>query len=87
MDIALEPNPGALRREILQRLRAGDLSVTELKRFALTDTVYRAADAQKVIAALLSSGALRRTPAEGRLGGDVVISLPPQPDADEPAAP
>jgi hypothetical protein len=87
MDIALEPNPGALRREILQRLRSGDLSVTELKRFALTDTVYRAADAQKVIAALLSSGALRRTPGEGRLGGDVVISLARPAAGDETAAP
>jgi hypothetical protein len=75
MDISLEPNPGALRREILQRLRGGGLTVTELKRFALTETVYRAADAQKVIVALLHSGALQRTPEGGRLGGDVVISL------------
>ncbi|WP_426510137.1 hypothetical protein ACPPVO_05265 [Dactylosporangium sp. McL0621] len=75
MDISLEPNPGALRREILQRLGGGGLTVTELKRFALTETVYRAADAQKVIAALLHSGAVRRSPEGGRLGGDVVINL------------
>ncbi|WP_432985816.1 hypothetical protein [Dactylosporangium sp. CA-233914] len=76
MDISLEPNPGALRREILQRLgEARELTVTELKQFALTDTVYRAADAQKVITTLLHSGAVRRTPEGGRLGGDVVISL------------
>ncbi|GAA3448269.1 hypothetical protein [Dactylosporangium matsuzakiense] len=77
MDISLDPNPGALRRELLQRLTEGALTVTELKRFALTDTVYRAADAQKVIAALLHAGTVHRTPPGGRLGGDVLISLPP----------
>ncbi|WP_433613650.1 hypothetical protein ACQP2P_04800 [Dactylosporangium sp. CA-139114] len=77
MDISLEPNPGALRRELLARLGDGGLTVTELKRFALTDTVYRAADAQKLIVALLHSGAVRRSPEGGRLGGDVVISLAP----------
>jgi hypothetical protein len=77
MDISLDPNPGALRREILQRLREGGMTVTELKRYALTETVYRAADAQKVVAALLHAGAVTRSPAGGRLGGDVVISLPP----------
>lgn len=75
MDISLEPNPGALRREILQRLRDGEMTVTELKHFALTDTVYRSSDAQKVITALLNAGAVARTPASGRLGGDVVIRL------------
>ncbi|GAA4247635.1 hypothetical protein GCM10022255_024310 [Dactylosporangium darangshiense] len=75
MDISLEPNPGALRREILLRLRDGGMTVTELKRFALTDTVYRAIDAQKVVAALLHAGAVTRSPEGGRLGGDVVISL------------
>jgi hypothetical protein len=75
MDISLEPNPGALRREIVQRLRDGGMTVTELKRFALTETVYRAIDAQKVVAALLHAGTVGRSPAGGRLGGDVVISL------------
>ncbi|MFI5906679.1 hypothetical protein [Dactylosporangium sp. NPDC051541] len=75
MDISLDPNPGALRRELLQHLTAGPLTVTDLKRYALTDTVYRAADAQKVIAALLHAGAVHRTPETGRLGGDVLISL------------
>ncbi|GAA2589578.1 hypothetical protein GCM10010399_19590 [Dactylosporangium fulvum] len=76
MDISLEPSPGALRRELLDVLRAGPKTVTELKRFALTDTVYRAADAQKVVTALLHTGAVTRTPETGRLGGDVVIRLP-----------
>ncbi|GAA2367263.1 hypothetical protein [Dactylosporangium salmoneum] len=75
MDISLEPNPGALRREILQRLRGGAMTVTELKRFALTDTVYRAVDAQKVVTALLHAGSVTRSPEGGRLGGDVVIRI------------
>lgn len=73
MDIALEPNPGALRRELLDLLRQRSMSVTELKRYALTDTVYRASDAVKVITALLHAGAVTRSPAAGRLGGDVMI--------------
>ena len=75
MDITLDPNPGALRRELLTHLRSGDKTVTELKRFALTETVYRAADAVKVVTALLQSGAVTRDPEGGRLGGDVRIRI------------
>jgi hypothetical protein len=85
MDISLEPNPGALRREILARLRGGGLTVTELRHFALTDTVYRSADALKVITALLNSGAVTRTPPSGRLGGDVTIHAA-SPDPASPSA-
>jgi hypothetical protein len=75
MDITLDPNPGALRREMLMFLREGGKTVTELKRFALTETVYRAADAVKVVTALLQSGAVTREPTEGRLGGDVTVRI------------
>jgi hypothetical protein len=75
MDITLEPNPGALRRELLALLRQGSRTVTELKRYALTETVYRAADAVKVVTALLQAGAVTRQPRDGRLGGDVTIRI------------
>jgi hypothetical protein len=75
MDITLEPNPGALRRELLALLRTGERTVTELKRYALTETVYRAADAVKVVTALLQGGAVTREPKDGRLGGDVTIRI------------
>ena len=75
MDITLQPNPGALRRELLAVLRTGERTVTELKRFALTETIYRAADAVKVVTALLQSGAVTREPKDGRLGGDVTIRI------------
>jgi hypothetical protein len=75
MDITLQPNPGALRRELLALLQDGERTVTELKRYALTETVYRATDAVKVVTALLQGGAVTRQPTDGRLGGDVTIRI------------
>ncbi len=75
MDISLQPNPGALRRELLNRLSEGPATVTELKRFALTDTIYRSADATRAIQALLHAKSATRTPEGGKLGGDVTISV------------
>jgi hypothetical protein len=75
IDISLSPHPGPLRRELLAHLAAhGPATVTELKTFALTDTIYRAADAVRVLHTLVDSGAVSRSPDHGRLGGDVVIS-------------
>ncbi len=75
LDIALTPHPGPLRRELLDQVAAvGACTVSDLRRFTLTDTVYRASDATRVLAALVSSGAVSRSPGHGRLGGDVVIA-------------
>lgn len=75
LDITLEPEPGPLRRELLAELaRSGPRTVTELRRFAATATVYRAADANRALTSLLTAGAVTRDPEPGRLGGDVVIS-------------
>jgi hypothetical protein len=75
IDISLNPHPGPLRRELLQHLTGvGAATVTELRTFALTETVYRAADATRVLQALLIAGAVTRHPESGRLGGDVVIT-------------
>jgi hypothetical protein len=77
IDISLTPHPGPLRRELLAHLaEAGPQTVTELKTFALTETIYRAADVTRVLNLLADSGAVRRDPDHGRLGGDVVISAP-----------
>ncbi|GAA2540831.1 hypothetical protein GCM10010435_05340 [Winogradskya consettensis] len=76
IDISLEPHPGPLRRELLAHLgQAGSATVAELRTFALTETVYRASDATRVVHALLDAGSVTRRPEQGRLGGDVVISL------------
>lgn len=75
LDIALAPEPGPLRRELLAELaRSGPRTVTELRRHALTATVYRSADVQRALTGLLHSGAVTRDPDHGRLGGDVVIA-------------
>jgi hypothetical protein len=76
LDISLRPHPGPLRREILAHLAsAGARTVTELRQFTLTQTVYRASDTVRVLNALLSAGTVSRDPERGRLGGDVVIAL------------
>jgi hypothetical protein len=75
IDISLNPHPGPLRRELLHHLEAvGEATVTELRTYALTETVYRAADATRVLQALLTAGSVTRRPEHGRLGGDVVIA-------------
>ncbi|MGK5739243.1 hypothetical protein [Micromonospora sp. URMC 103] len=76
LDIALDPEPGPLRRELLAELaRSGPRTVTELRRYALTSTVYRSSDALRALTGLLAAGAVTRAPADGRLGGDVVITV------------
>ncbi|MET0418908.1 MAG: hypothetical protein ABW022_23075 [Actinoplanes sp.] len=75
IDISLTPHPGPLRRELLAHLaEAGQATVTELRTFALTSTVYRAADATRVLHTLIDTGMVRRDPDHGRLGGDVLIA-------------
>lgn len=75
MDISLHPSPGPLRREILAYLTShGPATVTDIRRFALTDTAFRASDATAVLSALLAAGAVSRTPPSGRLAGDTVIA-------------
>jgi hypothetical protein len=75
IDISLTPHPGPLRRELLARLaEVGEATVTDLRTYALTETVYRAADATRVLHALVEAGAVTRNPEQGRLGGDVLIA-------------
>jgi hypothetical protein len=76
LDISLSPDPGPLRRELLNHLdEVGACTVTELKHFTMTDTVYRPADTVRALHGLLDSDAVTREPEHGRLGGDVVIAL------------
>jgi hypothetical protein len=75
LDISLKPHPGPLRRELLAHLAAtGGCTVTELRRYTLTDTVYRSADTTSALTSLLTAGAVTRDPPTGRLGGDVRIT-------------
>jgi hypothetical protein len=75
LDISLRPHPGPLKRELLAHLATvGSASVTDLRRFTVTETVYRAADTTAVVTALLKAGQVTRTPEAGRLSGDVLIA-------------
>ncbi|GIF16893.1 hypothetical protein [Actinoplanes teichomyceticus] len=74
IDISLRPHPGPLRREILAYLaEVGAATVSDLRTFTLTETVYRAADATRVLHLMLDAGVVAREPEHGRLGGDVLI--------------
>jgi hypothetical protein len=76
LDISLNPHPGPLKRELLTHLaESGPRTVTDLRTYALTETVYRASDATRVLHALLDAGSVSRRPEHGRLGGDVEICL------------
>ncbi|MEU1606655.1 hypothetical protein ABZ428_25560 [Micromonospora matsumotoense] len=82
LDVAGLPAAGPLRDELLAELtRHGPRTVTELRRHALTATAYRAVDAGRALTELLDTGAVTRDPEHGRLGGDVLISVVPAPDA------
>jgi hypothetical protein len=75
LDISLTPSLVPLRREIEAFLRAeGPQTVTAVRWFALTDTVYRAADATKALTAMIANGSVQRSPESGRLAGDTVVS-------------
>jgi hypothetical protein len=75
LDISLKPHPGPLRRELLAHLAAtGGCTVTELRRYTLTDTVYRSTDTTSALTSLITAGAVTRDPPTGRLGGDVRIT-------------
>jgi hypothetical protein len=75
LDISLRPHPGPLRRELLAHLAdTGGRTVSELRRFTLTDTVYRSSDTNAAITSLLTAGAVTRAPEAGRLAGDVVVT-------------
>ena len=77
LDVSLSPHPGPLRRELLAHLESvGGRTVTELRHFTLTETVYRASDTVRVLGALLTAGSVSRRPESGRLSGDVVITAP-----------
>src|SRR6266536_2387444 len=77
LDISLNPDPGPLRRQLQAYLAAsGACSVTDLRRFTLTETVYRSADTTRALTALLTAGTVSRDPEQGRLSGDVIIAPP-----------
>lgn len=89
LDISYEPHPGGLRRALLAYLaesaqvgpgqaesaHGAARTVAELRRFALTRTLYRPADVPRALGPLLSRGAVVREPARGRLTAATRVRL------------
>jgi len=73
LDISLSPPVGPLKRALLAQVRRGSSTVAELRDYAMAETIYQAADATRVLTALLGSGALARTPERGRITAETVI--------------
>ncbi|MEV7228643.1 hypothetical protein AB0M79_16695 [Polymorphospora sp. NPDC051019] len=75
VDVTPGPDLAPLRRALVAHLdRVRRASVTDLRRFTATATIYRSGDTDRVLADLLAAGAVGREPRDGRLAGDVVIS-------------
>lgn len=73
-DLAAEPDPARLGALLhVELTRSGPRTVAELRRHVLTDTPYRGTDAVRALTALLDAGTATREPADGRLGGDVLV--------------
>ncbi|MET8091727.1 hypothetical protein [Micromonospora sp. NPDC005220] len=78
VDVVSEPDLEPLAHELLAELRrGGPRQVTELRRHALTATVYRAGDANRALTTLLDAGTLSRSRETGRLAGDETITATP----------
>jgi|KBSSwiStaDraftv2_1062776.scaffolds.fasta_scaffold88513_2 hypothetical protein len=75
LDISLKPPVGPLKRALLDRVRRSSSTVAELRDYAVAETVYQAADATRVLTALIASGALARTPDRGRITAETVIRM------------
>jgi hypothetical protein len=68
LDISVQPNPAPLRRSLLAQVqRTEGSTVAELRSWALRETIFRVADVTKALQGIVSSGAVGRDPAVGRL--------------------
>lgn len=68
VDISLTPPVLPLRRALLAELgRRGRCTVADLQRHTVAQTIYRAADAMRVLQAAVTAGAVLRQPQRGRL--------------------
>jgi hypothetical protein len=77
LDISLQPHVGPLRRALTARLAVnGPDTVAQLREYALSNTLYRAADVNRALQPLLAAGQVIREPERGRLTPQTLIKLP-----------
>ncbi len=68
LDISVRPNPAPVRRCLIGQVRrTGGLTVTQLRSWALRETIFRVSDVTKVLQALVNAAAVGREPSSGRL--------------------
>jgi hypothetical protein len=75
VDISLSPPLKPLREALLAELSSrGSCTVADLQQHTLLETIYRAADAMKVMTSAAAAGTVAREPAKGRLSPKTVVS-------------
>ena len=80
IDISLSPQVLPLRQILLGELaRRGSCTVADLQQHTELETIYRTADAIRVLTTAASTGAIDREPAKGRLSLRTVVSHRNQP--------
>lgn len=72
--ISLNPQLAPLRRALLAAAGRRASTVADLRRYALTETMYRAGDANHAIAGLVAAGSLDRDPDKGRLAAETRLT-------------
>ncbi len=75
LDISASPPLGPLRRALLTLVRSGPRTMTELRAHTAASTMYRTEETTRAVNGLLTSGALSRDPAKGRLSADTVLAV------------
>ncbi len=74
LDISVQPHLGPLRRALLARVgETGGSTLSELRSWAVHETIFRSADATRAVQAVVTAGLAARTPHSGRLAPDTLI--------------
>jgi len=75
LDISLQPNLRPLRRMLAGHLRSGgQAALSELRTWALHETIYRPEDATRAVQAMVTAREAERTPSTGRLSPTTLIA-------------
>jgi hypothetical protein len=75
LDIKLQPNLRPLRRLIAAHLRSGGpTSLSDLRAWALHETIYRTEDATRAVQSMVAAHEAERTPSTGRLSPTTLIA-------------
>lgn len=76
IDISLSPQLHHLREALLAELaRRGRCTVAELQQYTERETIYRAADAARVLTTAASAGTISRDPPKGRMSPRTIVRV------------